>query len=209
MIGDAKASNLKLRTKMKILSHKNKTDERTLLTTNRQLYRIGLDTYSLNEKTNNNELPLVTFRCQKLSAVLNNIDGEIIDIRISQDNSKHLRLILRVNDGREIEYDSAKSYKGHTCRKGPIIFELSHWLPHLPNECPYDRILTSGDFASKIREIKDSSPKEILQNLWGKYQADKKHRHGQGIQVSKITEGRLPFLYLEMKCGRAIFISSH
>lgn len=109
---------------MQILTNKTKSKTRILLSCHRHLYRIGLDTYTVIETANGSELPLLSFKCKKFSAIINNIAEDIIHIGIQQNYPDHLRLTLHV-DGREVEYDSTKPYKRITHRNGPLTFELN------------------------------------------------------------------------------------
>jgi hypothetical protein len=179
------------------------------LTTNHQLVRIGLDTYTLQEKSNGSHLKSVTFKCEKFSALINNINGDIIHIGISQKHVGHLKLTLEIDDGREIVYDSSKPYKGHTGRKGPISFEVKRWLTNLPNRCPFDRILTDEQFASRIRALTNTSVKQALIEIWAEIHADAQSRSTQnGNKFIHIKGAHASYIYMTLKCGRVILMLS-
>lgn len=194
---------------MKLLPEIIQSEECATLTTNRQLVRIGLDTYTLQETSNASHLKLVTFKCEKFSALINNINGDIIHIGISKKDVGHLKLILKVDDGREIVYDSSKRYKGHTGRKGPIIFEVKRWLTDLPNRCPFDRMLANEQFASQIRALTNTSIKQALTDCWEEIHADAQSRPTQnGNEFHHVTGAHASYNYMTLKCGRVIILSS-
>ena len=193
---------------MKLLPKITQSDECVPLTTNHQLVRIGLDTYTLQEKSNVSHLKSVTFKCEKFSALINNINGDIIHIGIFQKHIGHLKLILEIDDGRQIVYDSSKPYKGHTGRKGPISFEVKRWF-NLPNRCPFDRILTDEQFASRIRALTNTSVKQALIDSWEEIHADAQSRSTQnGNKFTHIKGAHASYIYMTLKCGRVILMLS-
>lgn len=196
---------------MKILSKITPSEENILLTTNRKLYRIGLDTYRLKEQSSSSDLSLVTFRSVEFSYILNEIVGDIVHVGITQENPDHLRLHLHISNGRQFIFDSFECEEINGCNHYSCINQAAQWFEMLPNEKPYDRILLNKGLAEQILRMAKRTPvEEFLSTMWNEFESNAQNQRAQNGRKTACVKGKYAsFIYITQLCGRVIFMATN